>query len=70
MDVQDERPLIEDARQTVKEPEHDRIFTCCISLDRRAEANMTDIFGRRYTVIDNIQRLPEKLPEVFVALTR
>ena len=70
VDVQDERHLIEDARQAVKELDRDGIFTYCISLDPRADAYVSDIFGRRYTVIDNIQRLPERLPEVFMALTK
>lgn len=70
IDVQDERHLIEDARQAVKELDCEGIFTYCISLDPKADAYVSDIFGRRYTVIDNIQRLPERLPEVFMALTK
>ncbi|MDE2269160.1 MAG: VWA domain-containing protein [Betaproteobacteria bacterium] len=70
IDVQDERLLIEDARQAVRELERDGLFTYCISLDPRADAYVSDIFGRRYTVIDNIERLPERLPEVFLALTK
>ena len=70
IDVQDERLLIEDARQAVRELERDGLFTFCISLDPRADAYVSDIFGRRYTVIDNIERLPERLPEVFLALTK
>ena len=31
---------------------------------------MADIFGKQYTVIDNIQRLPERLPQLFIALTK
>ena len=46
------------------------VFTYCISLDPKADAYVSDIFGRQYTVIDNIQRLPERLPELFLALTR
>lgn len=70
IDVQDERLLIEDARQAVRELERDGLFTYCISLDPRADAYVSDIFGRRYTVIDHIERLPERLPEVFLALTK
>ncbi|WP_083699793.1 nitric oxide reductase activation protein NorD [Acidihalobacter ferrooxydans] len=70
VDVQDARLLIEDARQAVKELDREGIFTYCISLDPRADEYVSDIFGRRYTVIDNIRRLPEKLPELFMALTR
>ncbi|AOU97418.1 hypothetical protein BI364_04945 [Acidihalobacter yilgarnensis] len=70
VDVQDNRLLIEDARQAVKELDREGIFTYCISIDTRANDYVTDIFGHRYTVIDNIQRLPEKLPELFMALTK
>jgi len=31
---------------------------------------VTDIFGQQYTVIDNIERLPERLPELFISLTK
>ena len=70
VDVQDERLLIEDARQAVKELDREGIFTYCISLDPKADEYVSDIFGRQYTVVDNIQRLPEKLPELFMALTK
>ena len=70
VDVQDERLLIEDARQAVKELDRDGIFSYCISLDPKADDYVSTIFGRQYTVIDNIERLPEKLPELFMALTK
>ncbi|RXL73997.1 hypothetical protein EO238_32350, partial [Citrobacter sp. AAK_AS5] len=56
VDAQDERRLIEDARQAVKEMDQEGIFAYCISLDPKADDYVTDIFGRQYTVIDNIQR--------------
>jgi nitric oxide reductase NorD protein len=70
VDVQDGRLLIEDARKSVGELEQQGIFTYCISLDRKADEYVHDIFGGRYAVIDNIERLPERLPELFMALTR
>ena len=70
VDVRDERLLIEDARQAVKELQREGIFTYCISLDPRADAYVSDIFGRHYTVVDNIRRLPEKLPQLFLSLTK
>ncbi len=70
VDAQDARLLIEDARQAVKELDRDGIFAYCISLDPKADEYVSDIFGRQYTVVDNIQRLPEKLPELFMALTK
>lgn len=70
VDVHDERLLIEDARKSVEELDQQGIFSYCINLDRKADDYVGDIFGRRYTVIDNIERLPERLPELFMALTR
>ncbi|TCJ12290.1 VWA domain-containing protein [Parasulfuritortus cantonensis] len=70
VDVQDERLLIEDARRAVRELDEKGIFTYCINLDPKADEYVSDIFGPRYTVVDNIARLPEKLPELFMALTK
>ncbi|MBU1236023.1 MAG: VWA domain-containing protein [Gammaproteobacteria bacterium] len=70
VDTPDERALSEDARQAVRELDRKGIFSYCISLDPRADEYVSDIFGRQYSVIDNIQRLPEKLPGLFMALTK
>jgi nitric oxide reductase NorD protein len=70
VDTHDGQLLIEDTRQAVKELDRDGIFTYCISLDPKADEYVSDIFGRQYTVIDHIERLPEKLPELFLALTK
>lgn len=70
VDADDERLLIEDARQAVNELDRDGIFTYCISLDPKADEYVADIFGRRYTVVDHVERLPERLPQLFIALTK
>ncbi|MCP5249271.1 MAG: VWA domain-containing protein [Candidatus Accumulibacter sp.] len=70
VDVHDDRLLIEDARKSVEELDQQGIFSYCISLDRKADEYVSDIFGRRYSVIDRVERLPERLPELFMALTR
>ncbi|MBL0124540.1 MAG: nitric oxide reductase activation protein NorD [Betaproteobacteria bacterium] len=70
VDAPDGRLLIEDARQAVRELGRDGIFAYCISLDPKADEYVADIFGHHFSVIDNIQRLPEKLPELFMALTK
>ena len=57
-------------KRQVKELDQQGIFTYCISLDPKADEYVSNIFGRQYTVIDNIARLPEKLPELFLALTK
>lgn len=70
VDSHDERLLIEDARQAVKELDQDGIFAYCISLDPGADEYVGDIFGRRFSVIDHVTRLPERLPQLFMALTK
>lgn len=70
VDVADDRQLIEDARQAVLELDQHQIYTHCINLDPKADAYVSDIFGRRFTVIDQVKRLPERLPKLFMALTR
>jgi hypothetical protein len=70
VDAHDERLLIEDARQAVKELDQQGIFPYCISLDPKADEYVSDIFGRQYTVIDHVERLPERLPQLFMALTK
>lgn len=70
VDAADERLLIEDARQAVKELDRDGIFPYCISLDSKADEYVADIFGNRYSVVDHVERLPERLPQLFMALTK
>ncbi len=70
VDVRDDELLIADARQAVKELDQKGIYSYCINLDPKADDYVTDIFGKQYAVIDNIARLPEQLPKLFIALTK
>jgi hypothetical protein len=70
IDVHDDRLLIEDSRKAVQEAEQDGIFTYCINLDPHADDYVRDIFGHQFTVIDRVERLPEQLPRLFMALTK
>ncbi len=71
IDVDDPAYLREDTRKAVIELQSRGITPYCISLDPRADEYVQDIFGQNgYTVIDRIERLPEKLPELFLGLTR
>jgi hypothetical protein len=69
IDVSDERMLIEDARKAVQELDRDGIYSYCINLDPKADEYVADIFGQQYSVIDHVDRLPEKLPKLFLSLT-
>ena len=70
IDSKDGRILIEDARQAVKELDQQGIYTYCINLDPKADEYVTDIFGKQYTIIDRVELLPERLPELFISLTK
>lgn len=70
IDVHDDELLIQDSRKAVQELDQKGIFTYCINLDPKADEYVQDIFGQQYTVIDKVERLPEKLPQLFMALTK
>ncbi len=70
IDVSDEKLLINDTHKAVDELSSKGIYTHCISLDKKADDYIGDIFGANgYTVIDNVDKLPEKLPKLFMSLT-
>ena len=62
--------LIEDARQAVKELDTKGIYAYCINLDPKADKYVADIFGKQYTIIDRVAQLPERLPQLFISLTK
>ncbi len=70
IDVDDQQLLIQDAHKAVRELGQDGIYTYCINLDPKADEYVADIFGRQYTIIDHVDRLPERLPELFISLTK
>lgn len=70
IDVKDKKMLIQDAHKAVQELDQQSIYTYCINLDPKADEYVSDIFGKNYTVIDNVARLPERLPQLFLALTK
>ncbi|MCW8888506.1 MAG: VWA domain-containing protein [Gammaproteobacteria bacterium] len=69
IDVSDPQLLIQDTRKAVSELDQEGIYTYCINLDPHADEYVQEIFGNQYTVIDKVERLPEKLPKLFMALT-
>jgi len=70
IDTKDGEMLIADARQAVKELDRKGIYSYCINLDPKADEYVADIFGRQYTIIDRVEQLPQKLPELFISLTK
>ncbi len=70
IDERDPQHLRHDTRKAVEELYSKGILTYCLTLDPDADQYVKRIFGENhYTIIDNVQRLPEKLPTLFASLT-
>ena len=70
IDVDDEQYLISDTKKSIDELSVKGMNSYCISLDKKADDYIQDIFGSHYTVIDHVDRLPEQLPKLFMSLTK
>ncbi len=70
IDERDPQYLRHDAKKAVEDLATKGIYTYCLTLDPNADRYVARIFGENnYSVVDNVQRLPERLPNVFAALT-
>jgi len=70
IDERDPQYLRQDARRAVDELAAKGIYSYCMTLDQGADRYVSRIFGaNNYSIVDNIERLPERLPNLFSALT-
>ena len=71
IDERDPQYLRNDTKKAVDELSGRGILTYCLTLDPDADDYVARIFGANsYTVVDNVQRLPERLPALFMSLTK
>jgi len=71
VDVRDPQYLRYDTKKAVEEAGRIGVLTYCMSLDPRADQYVSRIFGaKNYMVVDQVARLPEKLPLLYAGLTR
>jgi nitric oxide reductase activation protein len=67
----DRRYLHEDTRMAVKEAVACGVHPYCITVDTMANQYLPQIFGPgHYMVLDHINSLPNKLPEIYLRLRR
>ena len=67
----DRRYLHEDTRMAVKEAVAKGIHPFCVTVDTMANQYLPQIFGPgHYMVLDHINSLPNKLPEIYLKLRR
>ncbi|MGE0073512.1 MAG: nitric oxide reductase activation protein NorD, partial [Thiomonas sp.] len=70
-DVRDPQYLRHDTKAAVDELGRQGITVYALSLDPHADQYVSRIFGmKNFTVIDQVERLPEKLPMLYMSLTR
>lgn len=71
VDVRDPQYLRMDAKKAVDDAAREGVQTFCLNLDPHADQYVARIFGaNRYLVLDNVERLPERLPALYIGLTR
>jgi hypothetical protein len=67
----DRRYLHEDTRMAVKEAVAAGVHAFCVTVDALGQDYLPQIFGKgHYLVLDRIDRLPAKLPEIYLRLRR
>jgi len=70
IDERDPQHLRHDTKKAVGELYTRGVLSYCLTLDPNADNYVKRIFGaNNYTVIDHVERLPEKLPVLFATLT-
>ncbi|MCH7879991.1 MAG: nitric oxide reductase activation protein NorD [Proteobacteria bacterium] len=70
IDERDPQYLRHDAQKAVEELAMQGVYTYCLTLDPDADRYVARIFGENnYSIVENVERLPERLPMVFSALT-
>jgi nitric oxide reductase NorD protein len=70
IDERDPQYLRHDAKKAVEDLAMQGIYTYCLTLDPQADRYVARIFGENnYSIVDHLERLPERLPAVFAALT-
>ena len=71
IDERDPQHLRHDTKKAVEELHSSGILSYCLTLDPMADSYVKRIFGENhYTIVDHVDRLPEKLPMLFASLTR
>ena len=71
IDERDPQHLRHDTRKAVEELHTSGVMSYCLTLDPDADSYVKRIFGaNNYTIVDHVDRLPEKLPTLFASLTR
>lgn len=71
IDVRDPQYLRYDAKKAVEDVGRLGVTPFCLTLDPRADQYVARIFGQKnYLILDHVERLPERLPQLYAGLTK
>ncbi len=71
IDERDPQHLRHDTKKAVEELYGKGVLSYCLTLDPNADSYVKRIFGaNNYTIVDNVDKLPEQLPVLFASLTK
>ncbi|WP_131111745.1 nitric oxide reductase activation protein NorD [Sulfuricystis thermophila] len=71
IDVRDPQYLRYDAKKAVEDVGRIGVVPFCLTLDPRADQYVARIFGQRnFLILDHVERLPERLPQLYAGLTK
>ncbi len=70
-DVRDPQYLRHDTKKAVEELHRQGVETFCVTLDPNADEYVSRVFGpKNFMVLDHVSRLPEKLPALYLSMTK
>jgi nitric oxide reductase NorD protein len=70
IDERDPQYLRHDTKKAVEDLHSKGIYVYCLTLDPQADRYVARIFGENnYSILDHVERLPERLPAVFANIT-
>ncbi len=70
IDERDPQYLRMDTKKAAQELQQHGVMSYCLTLDPEADRYVERIFGaNNFTIIDQVEKLPEKLPNLFASLT-
>lgn len=70
IDAPDPRHLVADAAHAVRTLAAQGLPVHAVSVAQGTDAVLRQVFGKRFSVVDRVEQLPRRLPEVFAALAR
>ena len=59
----------EDTKKAIQEAKKKGIVPFCITVDPRGEGYLEKIYGRSFVVIESIEDLPTRIPQMYRKLT-